>query len=329
TVAHRELSIDNLAAALRALHGCPEDLRGWEWYYLMRLCKVDPLVIPAKTEVRGVAFSPTGDRLASAGGDGTVKIWNSTTGTMIQTFPAHTDSVVSVAFHPDGKHMASRGADGKVKVWDLTAPGQAVFTEQWHATRKVAASYTVAFSPDGRHLAAGTDGVVKVWDWKNRQLLHSLPGHEKRDRNAISVAFSRDGRRLASASTGEAVNLWDSQTGGPLRTFLAPPHPVSALAFSPDGGRLAEATFNRKVRLWDTSTGEFRTLRHHGGVGGVAFSPTGRRLAWAGEEKIVRVWDATTGREVLGLRGHDGPCGCVAFSPDGHRLASASTDKTI
>ncbi|HVI85137.1 MAG TPA: protein kinase, partial [bacterium] len=328
TVAHRELSMDNLAAALRALHDCPEDLREWEWYYLMRLCRVEPLIIPDTTEVNGVAFSPTGDRLASAGGDGTVKMWNSTTGKMIQTFPAHTDSVVSVAFHPDGKHLASRGADLKVKVWDLTATDQAVFTERCDATRKVASSYTVAFSPDGRHLATGTNGAVRVWDWKNRQLLPSLPGHEK---NAISVAFSRDGRWLASASTGEGVNLWDSQTGGPpLRTFLAPPHPVSALAFSPDGGRLAEASFNRKVRLWDTATGELRhTLPHDGAVHGVAFSPDGSRLASAGEEKMVRVWDATTGREVLSLRGHAGQCGCVAFSPDGHRLASASNDKTI
>jgi WD40 repeat protein/serine/threonine protein kinase len=329
TVAHRELSTGNPAAARRALDECPEDLRGWEWYYLMRLCKVDPLVIPAKTEVRGVAFSPTGDRLASAGGDGTIKIWNSTTGKMLKSFPAHSDSVLSVAFHPDGKHVASVGADKQVKVWDLTATDQAVFTERCDATRKVASSYTVAFSPDGRHLAAGSDGAVRVWDWENRQVLQTLSGHEK---SAISVAFSRDGRRLASASTGEAVNLWDTQSWGPpLHTFRAPPHPVSALALSPDGGRLlAEASLNRKVRLWDTATGELqKTLPHDGGVGGVAFSADGRRLASAGEEKIVRIWDAATGREVLGLRGHDGPCGCVVFSPDGHRLASASTDKTI
>ena len=80
TVAHRELSIDNLAAALRALDDCPEDLRGWEWHYLMRLCKVEPLVLRDTTEVNGVAFSPDGERLASAGKDGTVKIWNSRTG---------------------------------------------------------------------------------------------------------------------------------------------------------------------------------------------------------------------------------------------------------
>jgi WD40 repeat protein/serine/threonine protein kinase len=329
TVAHRELSIDNLAAALRALHDCPEDLREWEWYYLMRLCKVDPLVIPVKTEANGVAFSrPGGERLASAGGDGTIAIWNSRTGAVIQTFQAHTASVVSVAFHPDGKHLASRGADLNLKVWDLTATGQAVFTERCDLTRKFGSSYTVAFSPDGRLLAAGSGGTVRVWDWKTRQVLHTFAGHEK---SAISVAFSRDGRWLASASTGEGVNLWDIQTeGSPLRTFLAPPHPVSALAFSPDGGRLAEASLNRKVRLWDTATRELRhTLSHDGTVQGVAFSPDGSRLASVGEEKIVRVWDATTGRELLGLRGHTGGCGCVAFSPDGLRLASASKDKTI
>ena len=332
TVAHRELSTGNVAAAWRALEDCPEDLRGWEWHYLMRLCRVESLIIRDTTEVRGVAFSPTGDRLASAGADGTVKIRNSRTGDVVQTIKnAHTDTVVSVAFHPDGKHLASRGVDRTVKVWDLTATGQAVWTEPCDATRKVASSYTVAFSPDGRLLATGSDGEVRLYDWKNRQLLHSLPGHEKHEKNAISVAFSRDGRRLASASTGEDVNLWDTQTERPpLRTFRAPPHPVSALAFSPDGGRLAEASFNRKVRLWDTATGELRhTLPHDGAVAGVAFSPDGRRLASAGEEKVVRIWDATTGREVLGLRGHTGRCGCVVFSPDGHRLASASTDKTI
>src|SRR5262249_44005681 len=139
TLAHRDLAVDRLAE-------CPEVLRGWEWHYLMRLCKVESLIIRDTTEVRGVAFSPTGDRLASAGGDGTVKIWNSTTGKMIQTFPAHSDSVASVAFHPDGKHLASRGAD-KVKVWDLTAAGQTVWTEQCDATRPFGSAYTIAFTP--------------------------------------------------------------------------------------------------------------------------------------------------------------------------------------
>ncbi|HUR54455.1 MAG TPA: WD40 repeat domain-containing protein, partial [Gemmataceae bacterium] len=328
TVAHRELSLDNLAAALLALQGCPDDLRGWEWRYLMRLCKLDPLVIPANTEVKGVAFNSDGERLVSAGGGGAVKVWNSRTGEPLLSFPAHEGAVVSVAFHPEGMYLASRGVDKKVKVWDLAPTRGEEFGGPFDVGRHFGTAHTVAFSPNGRLLATGSDGTVKVWDWKNRQLLHSLPGYEK---DAISVAFSRDGRRLASASTGDNLRLWDLEGGGQLvRPFPRHGHPVGALAFSPDGGRLAEANFNRCVNLWDTTTGELiHPLVHTGNVLGVAFSPDGKRLASSGEDKIVRVWDPTTGREVLGLRGHKGMCECVAFSPDGHRLASASTDGTI
>jgi WD40 repeat protein len=115
TVADRELSIDNLAATLRALLDCPEDLRDWEWHYLMRLCKVEPLVIQESTAVHGVAFSPDGDKLASAGKDGKVKIWNSRTGKVIQEFAAHDKAAYSVVFHPDGRHLASTGADRLVR----------------------------------------------------------------------------------------------------------------------------------------------------------------------------------------------------------------------
>src|SRR5262249_6754720 len=191
TGAYRELSTENPGGALKLLEGCPEDLREWEWHFLMRLCRVEPLIISDKTDVNGVTFSPDGEQFASAGGDGTIKIWKSRTGERIQTIPgAHADSVVSVALHPDGKHLASRGADGKVRVWDLTATDHAVWTEPCDTVRKFGTAYTIAFSPDGRLLAAGTEGVVKVWDWKNRQLLHRLPGHNF---HAVAVAFSGDG----------------------------------------------------------------------------------------------------------------------------------------
>jgi WD40 repeat protein/serine/threonine protein kinase len=329
TVAHRELSIDNLAAALRALRECPDDLRDWEWHYLIRLCKVDPLVIPIGAEAFGVAFSSDGKLLASAGGDGRVKIWNSQTGEVIRQIPAHAKSVVCVTFHVDGRRVAAVDVDNQVKVWDWTT-GREEFRGRCDVGRKFGTAQTAAFSPDGRRLAAGSDGGVRVWDWEDGRVLHTLPGHE---RNAVSVAFSRDGRQLASASTGDNVRLWSLEGGEQLlRTFPPHTHPVGALAFSPDGGRLAEANFNRCVNLWDTRTGELRrTLVHTGNALVVAFSPDGRRLVSSGEDKTVRLWDANSDREIeiLGLRGHKGMCGCVAFSPDGLRLASCSTDGTI
>src|SRR5262249_18168858 len=203
-----------------------------------------------------------------------------------------------------------------------------VWREPCDTVRKFGTAYTIAFSPDGRLLAAGTEGVVKVWDWKNRQLLHRLPGHNF---HAVAVAFSGDGW-LATGAFREGLQLWDPETGRLLRPIDIPREPVSGLTFSPDDKWLASVSLRGPVSVSDSTTGEPRCTfedLHTGNVEGVAFSRNGRRLASGGEDKTVRVWDATTGREILGLRGHTDRCGCVAFSPDGHRLASASSDETI
>jgi eukaryotic-like serine/threonine-protein kinase len=94
-LAHRELSVDNLGRALELLEECPQGLRQWEWHYLERLCRIDPLVVhdPGKAEVNSVAFSPDGERLATAGGDGTVKVWNLKTRAVIRNLDADTDFV--------------------------------------------------------------------------------------------------------------------------------------------------------------------------------------------------------------------------------------------
>src|SRR5207247_6621080 len=188
----------------------------------------------------GLAFSPDGERIASAGKDGKVKIWNSRTGRINQEFPAHTGAGCSVTFHPDGKHLATAGADRLVKVWDLTATDQPVWTEKCDAIRTLGgaytAAYTVAFSPpDGRLVAAGHDEDVSVWDWnKGGPPLYTFSGYEI---DSIPVAFSPDGRILAAGGGGqEGQRLWDMETGDlsrpplPGRSF-----PVNALAFSPDG----------------------------------------------------------------------------------------------
>jgi WD40 repeat protein len=331
-LADLELSRDNLGRARDELDACPPGLRWWEWYYLTRLCRLDPVILPDKAEVNSVAFSPDGERLASAGGGGFIKVRNSKTGDVIQTLNANTDYVCSVAFHPGGKHLAALGTDQKVKVWDLTT-AEEVFTCPGSRAEPYQSAYVVAFSPDGRCLAAGSEGVLNVWDWRNRQLLHTLPGHP--DYRAFAVAFSPDGRRLASEGLGDEhgipVMIWDAETGERLRTLYGHQSRVTAIALGPDGRRLATASFDRTIRLWDTATDLPPVILrgHDGKVNGVAFSPDGLRLASVGEGKTVRVWEASTGREVLGLRGHTDMILSVTFSPDGRRLASAGRDATI
>jgi hypothetical protein len=111
-LADRELSVDNLGRALKLLDDCPWGLRQWEWYYLDRLCRAEPVILRDQDAVNSVAFHPGGEQLAAGGRDGTVKIWDWRTRRVIRTIPAHRGLVSSVAFRPpDGRHLASVGAD--------------------------------------------------------------------------------------------------------------------------------------------------------------------------------------------------------------------------
>ena len=110
--------------------------------------------------VWSVAFSPDGKTLASGSRDGSIKLWDVTSGKNIATLKGHADVINSVAFSPDGKTIASGSFDKTVKLWDV-ASGKNTATLEGH-THWV---FSVAFSPDGKTLASGSrDGSIKLWD---------------------------------------------------------------------------------------------------------------------------------------------------------------------
>jgi WD40 repeat protein len=110
--------------------------------------------------VWSVAFSPDGQRLASASADRTVKTWDPQTGVCQQTLEGHSHWVWSVAFSPDGQRLASASRDGTVKIWDPQT-GVCQQTLEGHSD----SVNSVAFSPDGQRLAsASRDNTVKIWD---------------------------------------------------------------------------------------------------------------------------------------------------------------------
>ncbi|KAL8367221.1 hypothetical protein RB599_010285 [Gaeumannomyces hyphopodioides] len=264
------------------------------------------------SSVNSVAFSPDGQRLASASSDKTVKLWDVMTGACLQTLKGHSGSVFSVAFSPDGQRLASASDDKTVKLWDA-ATGACLPTLKGHS----GSVKSVAFSPDGQRLASASyDETVKLWDAATGACLQTLKGHSDW---VNFIAFSPDGQRLASASDDKTVKLWDAATGACLKTLKGHSNSVRSVAFSPDGQTLASGSGDKTVKLWDAATGAcLQTLEGHSdSVRSVAFSPDGQTLASGSGDKTVKLWDAATGACITTL---DGSTSTLSFDDTGSYL---------
>ena len=300
---------------------------------LIRILVSDPIYVEKFDElnisrshsnfVESVSFSPDGRTLATASDDGTVRLWDTSIGSLIRTIEAHSNDVESVSFSPDGRTIASASDDGTVRLWD-TSSGSLIRTLIGNSTY----AKDTASNPGGRTIASGYDGsTVAFGNTSNESFIGSLDNESE---HMECVAFSPDGRTIASRSAGGTVRLWDAANGSLIRT-LEGNYPINIVAFSPDGRTIASGCDDGMVRLWDASSGSLirALVASSSDVESVAFSPDGRSLAAGADDGNVTQWDVSTGSVIRTAGGHSNDIEDIAFSPDGSTLVSGSDDGTI
>jgi WD40 repeat protein/energy-coupling factor transporter ATP-binding protein EcfA2 len=239
-------------------------------------------------EVLGMAVSPNGRLLATAGAEGTAKVWDVASGELMVSMNGHTGPVYGAAFDPGGACLATAGGDSTVRIWDLD-DGRQISKLTGHegiVTR-------VAYCPTGNFLiTAGEDPTARVWDLSTKKVYLELRGHRRPIR---AVAFDPTGTRVATAGDDAILRIWNMADGEEILALLGHVNRVWDVSWE-SLDSVATAGEDRMVRIWDAIRGFPRLVRkrHTVPVRSVCFDSSGGLLT-ASEDGTVRIWGTQDG----------------------------------
>jgi WD40 repeat protein/tRNA A-37 threonylcarbamoyl transferase component Bud32 len=224
-----------------------------------------------------------------------------------------------VRFSPASDALALAGTDGEVWLHEPSKP------EGVRLSKEVGEIYALAFSADGRKLAAGGErAVVNVWSLSDGHL-RTRVGHVL---GIYTLAFAPDGKSIVSGGDDETLRLWNLVEPTPV-VLRGPNDNTFHVQIDTADRWVASDGRDGSIYLWDLATYEMRRLGTHRDLAyGLARSPDATRIASASWDGTARVWPIDGGPGVE-LIGHRGIVWDVAFSPSGARLATAGADGTI
>lgn len=303
--------------------------------------KVDPVGRPLKAHdgaVERLAFSDDGERLASAGRDGNVILWDvSVHGVRHGIFNASATATVglikALAFDRSGERLALASEDATVRIWDVARGGLRPLTLLADSDELT----SVVFSPDGQVVAAAGDieagdaASIKLWNASSGESIDALP--RRHNAHVGVLAFDPTGGVLASGGGDGVVMLW-SLAGGEPRALPAQKGEVIGLAFSPDGKRLASGGADSAVTVWNLETRQPASKIELAGVvvRALVFTPDGETLIVASSrgasDGSIRFWNARSGAPLDGRLPHPG-VGSIALDASGRWLVSGGLDRMV
>lgn len=328
------LRLDDTAAAQRWLRTAPEQHRGWEWRFLNAKASQSFREVRAHdAAITGLAVSNDGALLATTSNDAKVKLWDAAGGDARGTLSGHTAATWSPAFRPGTAQLASMGSDGTLRVWDYSARNElAKFDKLGNGLG------AVAWSPDGKLLAAGTwtviagrgvIGQVYLWEYESRRLLWKSEFGVK---PITSIAFRPDGKQFAIVTWDSILAVFDVPGDGKARieTNISPKDgslsAMQSVTYSADGATIAVASKDNALHLFDAASGmQTRTLRGHSRWSNAAVF-VGPLLATASSDATIRLWSGD-GALLRTLHGHTAAIHGLVSA--GESLVSAASDGTL
>lgn len=280
----------------------------------------------AGAPIRALAISPDGNQLVTGDEAGDLVVWNAKTGEPRKILSAHDDEVRDVKFNADGTRLVSVSFDRSARVWITDERGayRSIFTTPKTEDRLVGA----ALNPRGDiAAAAGTDGVIRLWNVSRQESVQRLSGH----RNVITdLLFDTHSGHLISGSLDRTIRTWEVASG--VRQQVLQGHESGVTSLSLRRGALFSCSNDQTVRRWrlDAGVENSRTVDlGDRSPRAIAISPQNHRLAVGFADGAISLFSLPHVEELDTFKAHSKDITRIRFSPDGRRLASGSFDHRI